>query len=190
MTSIRTFLAIKLPAAVQDRLLTAGTTYRKQLPPRSVRWVSKANLHLTLWFLGKTDVAKLPALCTDIDALASQVSPFTLTLSRLGCFPKPKRPNVVWVGIDGWLAPQIEFRKGLDQLMMEHGFKPETRPYTPHLTLGYVKHHHNEVAALPFGQAFSPLPIAVSAIHLMESQLQPSGPVYTIQHTSFFDSST
>ncbi len=60
------------------------------------------------------------------------------------------------------------------------GFEPEKRAFSPHLTLGRVKEEDRlEMVKAAFGKAsFGPLVLPVSEIHLIESQLRPSGPVY------------
>jgi 2'-5' RNA ligase len=60
------------------------------------------------------------------------------------------------------------------------GFEPERRPFSPHLTLGRVKDDDRlDMVITAFGKAtFGPVTLSVNEIHLIESQLRPSGPVY------------
>ena len=67
------------------------------------------------------------------------------------------------------------------------GFEIDARPFTPHLTLARVPRDLDPVALREVGawfavrQALAPLPLtqAVRVIHLMRSELLPSGARYT-----------
>ena len=62
-------------------------------------WTRGEGFHCTLKFLGEVDPERLAAIQA---ALAAMPTPplFTLHLRRLGVFPNPSRPRVVWVGLD------------------------------------------------------------------------------------------
>lgn len=59
---IRLFIAIELPEGVKDVLTETAVRLSKNVPDGAVRWVNRAQMHLTLRFLGDTAVAQLPAL--------------------------------------------------------------------------------------------------------------------------------
>ena len=185
MTTIRAFIAIHLPSEVQAALGRVAATLSEGLPRGAVRWVRPELMHLTLHFLGDTDVGRLPAIGRAMDDAVAGRAPFTLTLDGLGCFPNPRRPRVVWAGLAGDMAQLLALKAALDEQLAALGWPPEDKPFRAHLTLGRVK---DERAA----QALSlttPLPqpaVPVAAIHLMESQLRPEGPVYTVRHGSRF----
>jgi hypothetical protein len=40
---------------------------------------------------------------------------------------------------------------------------------------------------LPWGKALEALPLPVTAVHLIESQLRPAGPLYTVRHSSVLE---
>ncbi len=96
---IRLFIAIDLPEAVKDVLTETAVCLAKNVPDRAVRWVNRAQMHLTLRFLGDTAVAQLPALQDQLTQLTAHYPAFQLRLDGLGAFPN--RSGRGWCG-PGW----------------------------------------------------------------------------------------
>ena len=183
MPTIRAFIAIHLPPDVQTALGRVTATLGEGLPRGAVRWVRPELMHLTLRFLGDTDVARMPAVGRAMDTAVAGRAPFSLTLDGLGCFPNPRRPRVVWAGLAGDTAPLLALKAALDAQLAALGYPPEDKPFRAHLTLGRVKDERaaqNLALAVPLPQ----LVVPVAAIYLMESQLRPDGPIYTVRHES------
>jgi 2'-5' RNA ligase len=187
MSTIRAFIAIDLPPAVKDALGGVARELGGRVARGAVRWVRPEQMHLTLRFLGDTPLDRLPAVQQAMNAAAGTSAPFTLQLDGVGCFPNRSRPRVVWVGLaaagGGESAPLLALKAALDGALVPLGWPPEDRPFAAHLTLGRVK---DERAALgiDWTAAVPLLSISVTAIHLIESQLRPDGPVYTVRHSS------
>ena len=99
------------------------------------RWVRVEGLHVTMRFLGATPDEKQPALAAALRAAAAGTAPFEITLSGGGAFPNAVRPRVLWIGIaEG--ADRIESLVHRLGVQLEPlGWPPESRPFTPHLTL-------------------------------------------------------
>ena len=180
---IRTFIAISLPSEVRTDLGQVSRELAVQMPSRAVRWVKPGLMHVTLRFLGDTAVSLLPELTTGLDHVAARHSHFTLVVSGLGCFPNRKRPRVIWAGLRGNLAPIHGLVADLNEFLAPLGWEPEKRPFRPHLTLGRVK-DSRKLQGINWGTEIEEMVVGVTAVHLIESQLRPSGPVYTVRHTS------
>ena len=73
-------------------------------------------------------------------AEAESCSAFDLRLTSLGSFPHPKRPRVIYIGIQ---APaELEaLQHGIESASRRLGYESEDRAFSPHLTLGRVKQH-------------------------------------------------
>lgn len=183
MKTIRAFIAISLPGETQAELGKAAAALAGQLPERSVRWVRSELIHLTLRFLGDTAVAELPDIMAELDRITANHKPFTLFLDELGCFPNRKRPRVIWAGLQGEIAAVKALKREIDAALEPLGWKREKRPFQAHLTIGRVK-NSRKLAGIEWGAEMEKLAVPVTAVHLIESQLRPSGPVYTIRHTS------
>ncbi len=183
METIRTFIAIHLPADVQAVLGAVSQELAPRVPQRAVTWVKPDRMHLTLRFLGDTPTGRLDALAEMLDAVAAQRRSFRLQLGPLGVFPDERRPRVIWVGLDGEVQQAAALQKALDVALVPLGWQPEGKPFSPHLTLGRVKRDNDRIR-LPWGKGVAPAAFTVREITLMESQLRPQGPLYTVRHAS------
>ena len=183
---IRLFIAIDLPEAVKMALLEIIAQMGRQLPDRALRWVKPEQMHLTLRFLGDTAVSQLPDLQNQLTQLTTQYPPFRLHLNGVGAFPNRKRPRVVWVGLGGDVAQLQTMQAALEDRMVALGWSREKRPFSPHVTLGRVK-DARQVQALDWGVDLAKMDFVVTAVQLVQSELRPSGAVYTVRHLAQLD---
>jgi 2'-5' RNA ligase len=177
---IRTFIAIKLPAAVT----TAVGEMQKGMRSNGIklRWVKPENIHLTLKFLGDTnaeDLAKIEAAV--FDSIKSY-GPISLCARGVGVFPGIKRARVVWVGVAGELESLFGMQKRLETGLAALGFAKEQRAFKGHLTLGRVKGRIDPQklgGALKLYGGFASEAFRVESVILYKSELKPTGAVYT-----------
>ncbi|MGQ9922070.1 MAG: RNA 2',3'-cyclic phosphodiesterase [Desulfobacca sp.] len=177
---IRAFLAIDVPpdyragmAEVQEVLKKSGA---------DVRWVSPANIHLTLKFFGDISDSQVEAITSAAAAIAAATSAFQLQAQGVGTFPNAKNPRVVWLGLGGQTDVLAELVQHLEDALLPLGFPAEKRRFTPHLTLGRVHSGRGrqelqrqlENLMLPAFQEFT-----VTKMVLYQSTLRPQGAVYT-----------
>jgi RNA 2',3'-cyclic 3'-phosphodiesterase len=185
---MRLFIALPLPPEVTGWLWQFGQKLAGVVPPEAVRWVRPEGMHLTLSFLGdEVTAVQLPLIIQALDQLATVTQPFSLHLDKLGCFPKPLAPRVIWAGLAGDVVQLRQLKTGLDELLTPLGWPPERRSFSPHLTLGRVKDTAGVArASLPFGTLLQKQGFVNTAVSLYQSQLTPQGPHYTIRHTAPF----
>jgi 2'-5' RNA ligase len=111
-------------------------------------------------------------------------------LERLGAFPRPQSPRVLWVGpLENWdrgaEAKRIaEIHGAIEQACEGLRFLRETKPFSPHLTLARIRVGERQVGAAlaKGGELDRPLSLgslAVESVVLMKSELKPTGSVYT-----------
>ncbi len=182
--NIRLFIAFELPEAVKDVLTETAIRLSKNVPDGAVRWVNRAQMHLTLRFLGETAVAHLPALQEQLTQLTAHYPAFRLRLNGVGAFPNRQRPRVVWAGLAGEVAALQALQAELEERVVKLGWSREQRPFTPHVTLGRVK-DAGRVQALDWSVGLAELGVLVTAVKLVQSELRPSGPVYTVRHVAY-----
>jgi 2'-5' RNA ligase len=187
MATIRAFIALDLPETAKAELDRVSRELAGDLPRGAVRWVRPEQMHLTLHFLGDAPVDRLPAIQTAMDQAASRQEAFDLILGRLGCFPNPKRPRVIWVGLvtkEGSDSRDLlALKAALDAGLAPLGWLPEDKPFRAHLTLGRVK-DESAARGLDWSTAVTPLSVPVAALNLIESDLRPTGPIYTRRYRS------
>lgn len=185
MSTIRTFIAIHLPPDVKTALSDVAHRLDSRIPRGAIRWVRPEQMHLTLHFLGDTDTDKLPDIQAAMNAVAAVNAPFEMRLGGIGCFPNAQRPRVIWVGLAGEETRLLALKKALDEALTPLGWSPENKPFRAHLTLGRVKDERS-VVGTDWTAGVRPLALTVSALHLIESELRPDGPVYRERHVSRF----
>lgn len=184
METLRTFIAIVLPDPIIRQLAQVQRQLERQAPSESVRWVRPEGIHLTLKFLGDTPVGKLDAIRTALAAVASRASPCTFTVGGLGCFPNPRRPRVIWVGIQTAGGELTALQQAVEAAMKPLGFPPEGREFTPHLTLGRVRDRISPADMARIGALVSSTDIGTlgevqaRGFALIQSILKPSGAEY------------
>ena len=181
--SIRTFIAIDLPSDVKEALSAFVETLKNRGLP-DVRWVNPNGIHLTLKFLGEIPPSTVPLLLDAIESAAASHHCFTLGLGRLGVFPDPSNPRVLWVGLSGDLSSLAELQASVEEQCLFLGFEPDRRGFTPHLTLGRVRRTLPETerdlvrAAMQEEANPGSFQWQVDEIHLIHSTLTPQGAVY------------
>ncbi len=185
METIRAFITIPLPHLLLEKLTALQRKLEQQVPPRSVRWVRAEGIHLTLKFLGDTPTEKLPDIKRALAAVARHAPPCTFTVEGLGCFPNPRRPRVVWVGMQEPTGRLAALQDGIEEVMAPFGYPPEGRGFTPHLTLGRVRRRTPRSDAARVGEVVTSTTVGslaeVPADHfaLIRSVLKPTGAEYT-----------
>ena len=180
---IRSFIAIDLPEETRRALAEIQEQLKRSRA--GVRWLKPASIHLTLKFLGNI----LPAQVDDIAAAAAQLlrgePTITLCAAGLGCFPSPRKPRVIWVGLRGEVERMVNIQAGLERVLEPLGFVREKRSFQPHLTIGRVKDHRRLQALIDAMATLDMEPFNsfdADEIILYKSDLRPTGAIYTKLH--------
>jgi RNA 2',3'-cyclic 3'-phosphodiesterase len=192
---IRAFLAVELSRELRAELATVQQELKRIIEPEMKRdmrisWARPASIHLTLNFLGDMDEQVIDPLRAALEqAIGSQIV-VNVPLERLGAFPRPQSPRVLWVGpSENWekgaeAKRMAEIHGAIEQACEGLSFLRETKPFSPHLTLARIKVGERQVGVvLAKGGALDrPLSLgslAVKSVVLMKSELKPTGSVYT-----------
>ncbi|WP_226001672.1 RNA 2',3'-cyclic phosphodiesterase [Paenibacillus sp. BJ-4] len=129
----RLFTAIALPDGHKQKLRQWAEQDLKELSFR--KWSDYRDYHVTLQFLGDVATSDIPKLEQALVQATAEHAPFTLGIGEAGFFGREQFPRVLWRGVTGQ-------RESLDQLFHSIlrateplGFKPEERPYRPHITV-------------------------------------------------------
>ncbi|HEY6289089.1 MAG TPA: RNA 2',3'-cyclic phosphodiesterase [Nitrospiraceae bacterium] len=192
---IRAFLAVELSQELQAGLATVQQELKHRIEPEMKRdmrlsWAQPASIHLTLKFLGDMDEQVIDPLLGAVEQAIGSQRAVNVPLERLGAFPRPQSPRVLWVGpSENWErgaeAKRIaEIHGAIEQACEGLRFLRETRPFSPHLTLARIKVGERQVGAAlaKDGVLDRPLSLgslAVESVVLMKSELKPTGSVYT-----------
>jgi len=184
MEQIRSFIAIELPDELKLGLTQLEARLKLDKQPW-VKWVNPYSIHLTLKFLGNIAVDRTGEITRAIEAAVQGISPFHLEVKELGVFPNLRRVQVAWVGISGDVDKLSQLQKRIETTLTPLGFAPESRAFTPHLTLARLRDQTSLDERQRFGQLIAnakfeaAYTIEVDAISLMRSQLTREGAIYS-----------
>ena len=183
---VRVFIAAEISQEARDAL-EAVVGHLKAQGVSGGRWVRPEGVHLTLKFLGEIDEDLVPGVLEAMEHACRDTGPFTLALSNVGAFPSTNSPRVIWVGPGGELERLGELQQRIDlSLDSRLGFPLETRPFTPHLTLGRLHDRTTAEGRRRFGQALSGEGLVarvswqVAEVQLIRSTLTPDGALYDV----------
>lgn len=141
--------------------------------------MAEPNLHVTVKFLGQIDEDRVGSIAAGMAAVAGRTPPFELAVRRLGAFPTPARPRVVWVGLEP-AAPLAALAGDVDASLAALGFAREARPFAAHVTLGRVREtRRNPALSAALARSADCGRLPVNRVSLMRSELHPRGARYT-----------
>jgi 2'-5' RNA ligase len=181
---LRTFIAIELDDTVRHALANAQDNLRRAAPHRSVRWVRPEGIHLTLKFLGDTPAARVEEIKRALAEAASEAEPFSFDVQGLDCFPNPRRPRVLWVGVKEPTGKLRALWRAVEARVAPLGWPTERRGFQPHLTLGRVQRRANPAERQAVGRLVEEANLGwlagmkVPAVSFIKSDLRPTGAVY------------
>ena len=183
---MRLFVALEIPDETREALALLIAKLKLKCP--SAKWVRAATMHVTLKFVGHVGEEKVPAI-RDALAQVHASEPIDLRFRGLGFFPHPKRPRVFWCGVEA--SPNAApLAADIDKRLTALAIEPETRPFSPHLTLARLDSEKlfshgrpsselaeilqaaQETATVDFGAT------RAKEFHLFEIKLKPSGAEY------------
>ncbi|KPJ74444.1 hypothetical protein AMJ52_00610 [candidate division TA06 bacterium DG_78] len=172
---MRTFIAIEVPEKIRKEIDDVVTDEKKRGLP--IKWVKCENLHITLKFLGEIDEYKKKEILPALQKLTNEVTPFHISLESIGCFPTPKNPRVVWVGVIQGKEKLCSIAQNVETALAGCGFKEEKR-FHPHLTIGRIKKFCNVDEILE--RQITSASFLVNSIVLFKSTLKPEGSIYEV----------
>lgn len=177
---MRAFIAIEIPEAVKKELTAAQRKLR--VASVDANWTRAEGMHLTLKFLGEVPDGKRSEIMNALTIAVSSHAEFQVNAAGIGAFPDPKNARVVWAGISGDIDKLAMLQAAVEDSMAGLGFEREKRTYTPHLTLGRIRHIRARDGWLQALDGIKDLNLPAFEVHaasLMKSELNPSGAVYT-----------
>ncbi|KKU47597.1 MAG: 2'-5' RNA ligase [Parcubacteria group bacterium GW2011_GWA2_46_9] len=173
----RLFIAVPSPITIQKIISEIEHEWEK-LAGHDVKWVNPEQAHLTLHFLGDTEEGTVPEIIKIIKESTIKVRPFLLVLKGLGTFPQPSNARVVYINVEEIKSHVLNtLHKNLSNQLKSLGFVIDERRFVPHITLGRLRQTKSLTTEWYVSR---PISWSVNEIHLMESKLRASGPIYSI----------
>lgn len=177
---MRVFIA----ALIDSETLLLLKRCQESLKPiwKGVRWERPEKFHITLKFLGYVDDSGIGRVARITEEAVRTLHPMRMRLKGAGCFPSVERPRIVCFCLeengDGDLGKaQSRIERGLTTL----GYAPESRPFTPHITVGRVKRKAASLrGTLP---SMDDVEFLIKDITVIRSDTLPEGSQYTTLNT-------
>lgn len=183
MKTKRLFIAIKI--ANTDQINEFFRKVGIDLDEERIKWVHKNGLHITLLFLGTTDVAEIVTIKNKLNNIGNQFAPFRLNLKSMGAFPSMDYPRILWMGITSD-SSLFDLQKVILNDLYENNIAGDSK-YTPHLTIGRIKggveNPEKVKKCLLKWRDWQDSELLITEFVLMESLLTQQGPVYDVLET-------
>jgi 2'-5' RNA ligase len=181
---MRVFIAIDIDKVIKQDLadlqtkLQAGADVKKG----DVKWGNPNNVHLTLKFLGEVKDPQVVEVCNIVKDVASQHEHFDIEVETVGYFGGTSA-KVLWVGAGRDCGQLLKLQQDLEEQLALAGWPEENRAFAAHLTLCRIR---NPKAGFKLAQLidqykdFKLGTFAAEAVTVYQSELTPSGPIYTV----------
>jgi RNA 2',3'-cyclic 3'-phosphodiesterase len=181
----RLFIAIELSPEIHQNLAQVIKSLQIN-SGHGINWVKSENIHLTLKFLGDTPRKQIRSIIDILSLTVQKQSFFPIEVKGTGCFPTSLQPRVFWAGMDA-PADLRQLQHSIDSALVKLNILPETRPFSPHLTLARVSDHCEPVVSQKLYQyilkystnSFGTM--LVKKITLVQSTLTREGSIYSPQ---------
>ncbi len=180
MEKIRSFIAFDI---TEEDVIRSLSSVQRMLAGTGadLRLVKPENIHVTLRFLG--DIS--PDLVEQIHAEMEKAvfEPFDIEIKGIGAFPNLSHISVLWAGIREGANELRAIFGQLEPRLRELGFRPDSKGFSPHLTIARVKTSRNKPALIErikelenheFGR------VKAECLRLKKSILTPQGPIYSV----------
>jgi len=154
----RTFIGI--PVLAGKELLKVRVNLMNSLAGERISWVDPERYHVTLRFVGETDVSKITHITESLHQEISVLPPSRIQLTRPESFGPKQYPRVIWVGFHQSELFRI-LKADVDRALEKCGIPLVDQPFRAHLTLGRVRKLEN-------------LPMYYEALERMKNQLSES----------------
>ncbi len=180
---MRVFVAVDIEVAIRDALGALQSELREKtgFKKSDVKWVNTDNMHLTLKFLGEIKDTESVEVCNRARQAAERHNAFDLQIEKVGFFGG-RTARVLWVGAGDGSEKLIAIQKDIEQFLAEAGYAPESREFSPHLTLCRVRNPRAGRRLANISCDYEQLklgPARIDSVVVYQSELTPKGPLYT-----------
>jgi len=176
---IRSFMAFDIDndgvrkelAAIQSVLLRTGA---------DLKLVETENIHVTVRFLGDISASMVEKVFEVMKT--AQFAPFSIKIQGLGVFPNTQYAKVVWAGMTEGSDQLKSIFNQLELRLHNLGFTPDSRGFSPHLTIARVRSGRNKDALsriISENVSHSFGAVKAACLRLKRSDLTPKGPIYS-----------
>jgi 2'-5' RNA ligase len=172
----RLFTGLEIPAEIAFALsLKRGGLH-------GARWIDPDNYHITLRFIGDVDHRIADEISDSLDRLSNSLA-FDIRLTHLGAFGGDK-PRALYAGVEVNSA-LTQLQAAQERVLQRVGLNPESRKFTPHVTLARLRGSAAGDLARFMANAgrFEPLTFPVGRFVLFSSRDSVGGGPYLVEQS-------
>jgi len=170
---MRTFVAIEVN---NKDVLNSIHKIRAELNIKA-KPVELHNMHFTVQFLGEVSEEMVRKISSELSSL--EFTPFSVSFTGIGVFPKPSSPRVIWIGTNEGADELEKLAEMIRMKLSLLGFQPDKK-FKPHVTIFRVKNKIEGISdKLEKFSSYSFGKQMIYEIKLKKSELTPEGPIYT-----------
>lgn len=176
---MRAFISINLSSEIKETIGKLISSLSKIKP--NERFIKADNLHITLKFLGETQIQKIEDIYLSISNQLKGYGGFQCSIKGMGGFPNIKSPKIVWIGVEKNREIEQLFNQ-IEMVCESFGFAKETRVFSPHITIVRLRDSvdDNFKSQILKNSETSWGTMDVGSVEIMKSTLTPQGAEYEI----------
>jgi 2'-5' RNA ligase len=174
LKKIRAFLSLNLEDSVKFRIAEIQKELQKKLDNYLIKWENPEKFHLTVRFLGDIKENDAVNLIEELGNINWNFEKLKFTANGTGFFPNPRKPNVVFIGLNEDGNSSIELVDKIDKVITGFGIQPDKK-FVAHITLGRFRRENRKSADTNNFAGFEPFSVNFDSYYLMESVLDYRG---------------
>ena len=158
-------------STLQKRLIMTGA---------DLKIVEPQNIHITVRFLGNITTIMADKVFNEMKKV--RFAPFNIEINGLGAFPNLRYSRVIWAGITAGSEQLKSVFVQLEPRLRDLGFTPDSKGFSPHLTIARVRSGRNKIQLANFiteNGNFRFGNTRANCLRLKKSSLKPNGPIYS-----------
>lgn len=175
------FCAFELPQPLRQAISNHAKSVREAVPDAAASWGRPENIHLTVKFFGNVDQSKVSVISAAAERVAKEFAPIQIEVGKTGVFPRPNRPQVLWIGIEDPSGALSKLQRRLEDEFALEGFSKDDRAFRPHLTVARIRRPQNadRLAQTHLRLQFASVAVSLNELVLFRSELSSKGSKYT-----------
>ena len=171
----RCFIGIMAPEGVKPKIISIQNSLRRL--PIACKMVERENLHLCLSFLGEVEENEINDACRKLDGISQRYKQFDADVSEIKFIPNEGYIRVLALSCSNTMLETISKN-------IKNELGGDAKP--PHITLCRVKSIEEKQKTIEdIKKIDSDIgKFTVSSIQLIKSELQKTGPIYSVIYES------
>ncbi len=175
----RLFIAIEFPQKLRQYFYNIIISMSNK--NHEIRAIVPDNIHLTLKFLGNTNISRISKIARAISSVSASFPKFSFnTGDRIEAFPGLKSARIIFVPVEEGSEKIIQFYGKLEDSLSKVKIRKEPRKFIPHLTVARIRNMidlREEINNIDIAPQKN---IECTHLTLFESVLKQSGSEYKV----------